>query len=588
MLVYGHRSFTLELPAFLQQFTRRLESLPVAVPHDAIVDLLVDFAEAESAFADALSPDRDDEVDALIPWRAALDALTAAACASLESNRRAVGLRLATLARLAQTLPTAGRATVAARVAEGFSCYALYPDQYVDAAARLDVRPHETVVCLGLRSIGAVLASLVASSLRARGVLAETRSVRPRGHPFDRRLELGPALERFLDEHRLSRFVIVDEGPGLSGSSFAAAAEALAAHGVPDDRIVLMAAWRPDPCELNSERGRGAIRRHRIVVGRSPSERLARRRAHGATGGATPGDVENVSAGEWRSLVYDDAERWPAVHPQHERVKFLAPASLLRGRRTTPDGTIVIRFAGLGRHGAAKLARARVLHEAGFVPAPIALQNGLIVEQWQEGPRLARGQALAADALDRIGRYISFLRRAFPLDEEDDGGDLREMLRQNAREGLGTDAADALRLADAEWPRSARIAVDGRMLPHEWIVSRGQLTKADALDHHADDFLPGCRDAAWDLAGACVEFDLGPQAREYLVQRYTRHSGDLEIRRRLPFFVATYLAYRLGYSSLAAAALDGTPDGDRFRRLREGYRRSLAAHAARSRQTAPR
>ena len=50
------------------------------------------------------------------------------------------------------------------------------------------------------------------------------------------------------------------------------------------------------------------------------------------------------------------------------------------------------------------------------------------------------------------------------------------------------------------------VAIDGRMLPHEWLETRMAIVKADALDHHDDHFFPGCQDIAWDIAGASVEW----------------------------------------------------------------------------------
>jgi hypothetical protein len=121
------------------------------------------------------------------------------------------------------------------------------------------------------------------------------------------------------------------------------------------------------------------------------------------------------------------------------------------------------------------------------------------------------------------------------------------------------------------------------MLPHEWIVGRPRTVKVDALDHHADDFWPGCRDIAWDVAGTIVEFDLADAARDYFVGEYARRSGDRTIAMRLPFYEAAYLAYRVGYVTLAADSLTGTDDGERFSRLVGRYRHSLASRLACSR-----
>ena len=59
--------------------------------------------------------------------------------------------------------------------------------------------------------------------------------MRPEGHPFDRILRWSDKqLAWFAKASRAdAMFVIVDEGPGLSGSSFLSVAEALCDAGVP-------------------------------------------------------------------------------------------------------------------------------------------------------------------------------------------------------------------------------------------------------------------------------------------------------------------------------------------------------------------
>ena len=135
----------------------RLRSAP---DRDQIVDLMIDFAEAESAVADAFLVEQDDERNELGPWRDGLDRLTTAFCASLagDSGR---------LRRARPVDPARSAAAAAGRRGrdragqgwEGFSCYALYPEQYVDAAQQVaGMDDSSAFVCIGLRSIGAVLA----------------------------------------------------------------------------------------------------------------------------------------------------------------------------------------------------------------------------------------------------------------------------------------------------------------------------------------------------------------------------------------------------------------------------------------------
>ena len=101
------------------------------------------------------------------------------------------------------------------------------------------------------------------------------------------------------------------------------------------------------------------------------------------------------------------------------------------------------------------------------------------------------------------------------------------------------------------------VAVDGRMLPHEWIETRAGFLKTDALDHHDDHFFPACQDIAWDIAGAEIEFDLPP--------------GSVGDSPRLPFYRIAYAAYRFGYARMAEESLGNKPDASRFRQLAAKY-----------------
>jgi hypothetical protein len=122
---------------------------------------------------------------------------------------------------------------IVVKVPEGFAFYALFPEQYCAAAsAWVSARGaglSGAVLVVGIRSIGTALSAVVAATLRARGFRAERLTVRPTGPPFTRRVE-APAPELNGLRHAL----IVDEGPGLSGSSMVAVAEWLTSAGVSD------------------------------------------------------------------------------------------------------------------------------------------------------------------------------------------------------------------------------------------------------------------------------------------------------------------------------------------------------------------
>ena len=106
------------------------------------------------------------------------------------------------------------------------------------------------------------------------------------------------------------------------------------------------------------------------------------------------------------------------------------------------------------------------------------------------------------------------------------------------------------------------------MLPHEWIETRRGYVKTDALDHYDDHFFPGCQDIAWDIAGASVEWGFPPEA---LLDRYLRLQPDPKLRARIPFYVAAYRAYRIGYCRMAADSLGDRAEANRFRSLLSKY-----------------
>jgi hypothetical protein len=141
---------------------------------------------------------------------------------------------------LAHALPAA----VEVSVPEGYAFYGLYPETYLQAAAAaLRHAGKGLLQVIGIRSIGTGLAALVAA---VAGDAASTVTVRPSGHPFSRRIAVGSRLEReLLGERREGRrYAVVDEGPGLSGSSFGCVADWLEDRGVAPESIAFFPSHR--------------------------------------------------------------------------------------------------------------------------------------------------------------------------------------------------------------------------------------------------------------------------------------------------------------------------------------------------------
>src|SRR5215204_5605052 len=177
---------------------------------------LIDVGELEAAVVDAEFPERDGITPRSTMFRRA----------TLAAAQTWLGLPAAPAAIDPTGLPE----TVSLRVSEGYAYYSLDPRSYAAAARRLH---DETAVprcsVIGIRSIGTSLSAVVAAVLAERGCETRTHTVRPRGHPFDRRLALDESLISAWRRDAVDGafFAVVDEGPGISGSSFAAVVTAL-------------------------------------------------------------------------------------------------------------------------------------------------------------------------------------------------------------------------------------------------------------------------------------------------------------------------------------------------------------------------
>ncbi|MBW8724435.1 MAG: hypothetical protein JF625_04660, partial [Inquilinus limosus] len=186
--------------------------------HDRLVEVLIEageFAQAaidaefEAAGRDAPSPLRDVATALLIALAAEIRRSWAAGFPTGPVDP-ALRHRIDTLAGM--PLP----AEIRCRLPEGFAFYTLYPEAYLEASAMLaETRP---VTVIGIRSIGLTLGAVVAEACGADRLV----SMRPVGHPFRREISLDPGLAADLLRDPAATYAVVDEGPGLSGSSFGA------------------------------------------------------------------------------------------------------------------------------------------------------------------------------------------------------------------------------------------------------------------------------------------------------------------------------------------------------------------------------
>lgn len=450
------------------------------------------------------------------------------------------------------------------RQPEGYAFYALYPEAYFMAAAAL-VADKNLGTCrvTGLRSIGTSLCAMVAAAVGDPAPL----TVRPTGPPFERRLSLSgtwPAVEGMCQ-------AVVDEGPGLSGSSMAAVVDHLREQGTAPEHIHLFPGHPNGPGAAASPRTRALWQASDTrVVGfddlilhaRTPVHRL--RSWVEQIVGPLLGPLEDISG--LRRLALRQGNDATPVHPWQERRKFLAHSA---------NGTWLVKFTGLGHQASERVACARMLGDAGFSPRLAGTCHGFLVERWHGEMMPLTRDACATPALRerllvRLAAYIAF--RALNLGAAQEPGASLEALGRmgqcNTVEACGPHATHAWQAHLARAPglqaRVRRVRTDNRMQVWEWLVLGPALIKTDAIDHHAGHDLVGCQDPAWDVAGAVAEFGLDARSEAALLEALARVGCQVDAA-LLAFYRPVYLAFQLGHFSFAVRDATDSAQAARLR-----------------------
>lgn len=430
---------------------------------------------------------------------------------------------------------------------EGFTYYALHPSDFAKAVSRTPVEPQACAV-VGIRSIGTTLSAMTVAALRASGRRASRITVRPTGHPYSRNTEFSAEQARWIHERisQGSQFLIVDEGPGRSGSTFLSVAEALLRTGVPRKTITIIGSRQFDPASLCAENASARWQNFRFI----------------STIPSVSTRFENclyLGGGEWRKYFCDSEEHWPESWTQMERLKFLSS-----------DRKTLFKFEGMGPIGADIRARAFALADAGFSPAVTDAGDGFLAYQTVEGRPLRKKEDLSASLLERIAQYCAFRASEFRLERPASSApnDLREMLEFNVQQEFGRD----LKLEPDHLACTDPVLVDGRMQPYEWIgTGSGEFIKTDAISHGDNHFFPGPCNIAWDLAGAAVEWQFGSDELEFLLGKFARASG-MQISRKIAPYMLAYCTFRLGFCKMAMSTVRGSSEEPRLEQAYAYYR----------------
>lgn len=572
MIVYGdhkRNESSRQLRADAIEMIDRLGPMPAGIDrHSALVGLFVEISALIQALADVEFEANGMDINSPRQQRGAtiLVALAADVARSWASS-----FALSTVDPKLRTMLEAldCHEMVLTGTAEGYAHYALYPESYLAAAQASGLEANTCVI--GIRSIGLGLAAMVAAALGA----PAPASLRPVGHPFRRHVKADPGLISLWKNNAAARFAIVDEGPGLSGSSMHAVIAWLHDLGVDHDRIHLFPSHSGGPGSEASDE----IRRIWFQCRQHPAAEFGstfRGGSHGsplrkwvadALVGGPDLTLTDISGGQWRQIRGLDEGLWPPSHRAAERRKFLARAT---------NGRWLVKFAGLGRIGQRKAQTARMLHRAGFGPQVAAFCHGFLVEQWIDGATLDQASLSKNRLVTEIARYLAW--RATNLPTSEPGAPLSAlaaMAVHNASQAFGESTATDL----ANWfsintPAQdlPRVEIDGRLHAWEFLVcANAELVKTDAVDHCRAHDLIGCQPIEWDIAGACVEHGLS----RHLLMRRVQALIDRAIDPCLvDYFRVCYMAFQLGLWTMAAQPEHG-PEKTRLTNMANRYRTAL-------------
>ena len=511
-------------PAMVQDLARRISTC--GNNGQSLLDALIQAGQLEAALADANSS------DARVASQLT-DALGAAVCSGNASSTQTAQL-------IAQIHPPD---QISISPPEGFTYYALHPLDFARIIARIADEP-KACALIGIRSIGTTLSAMSAAALESAGRPFSRITVRPTGHPYSRQTEFTSQQIAWIGEQLSipAQFLIVDEGPGRSGSTFLSVAEALIRVGVPNARITILGSRQPDPESLCASDASARWNAFRFI----PTTPSVNSRFEGFT---------YIGGGDWRSLMFTNIADWPESWTQMERLKFLSP-----------DGKSFFKFEGMGSHGAEVRDRAFVLADAGLSAAVSDAGGGFLEYERLQG-RLLQVQDVSSSLLERMAQYCAFRQSNFPA-HNSTPAQLSQMLEFNLRQEFG----EEFTVPEGAFGTSTPVFADGRMQPYEWVATGdGKFLKTDAISHGDDHFFPGSCDIAWDLAGCAIEWQFDLRARDYLLSQFRRLSGT-DIRGQLPLYMLAYSVFRMGFCKMAISTVPGSAEQLRLQSAYAHYR----------------
>lgn len=569
MIVFkDHRDYQL-IDDFLNTIRRYLIKIEVNCTPDysALTSLLLETAEFETGITDVFSPDVD---NITYPVKISHEMTIASANLVYDawkekniSQNQVMSLKKS----IAEIVSINIQDKIPVCIPEGYAFYGLCPEMYLEAAEEFfDDKAPNVVTCIGLRTIGTSLCAIVDVALKRRNSDVLSITLRPKGHPFKRTIEISTQIRTQFLQRKNGWFAVIDEGPGLSGSSIGGTLEMLLELGIPMNRIVVFPSWLPAANSFICKKARELWPKVKkfskdfsdVWIKNKKLERFFNK------------NIEyDLSAGNWRWTLLKEKEKFPPVYIHHERRKFLL--------KDSGNHKYIAKWVGLGKYGEKLIERARMLAEYNLGPIVDHIVNGFLIVPFIQGWPIS-SSFMNETFMDFASKYFAFVKNKFPARLSVPYEKMEEMIHNNIEEGLGGSYLEKISKrinCSKDWYESDIVGVDGKVMPYEWIIGREKIWKVDQLEHHCDQFFPGCQNILWDIAAFSIEFNLDLEIENKFFDHFIAISKEKRIHERMPFYKTAYLAFKLGYVTIAAESLSGTEDCEQFMKEKERYKKKL-------------
>jgi hypothetical protein len=402
------------------------------------------------------------------------------ACGMLEQGLADIGIELGE--DLPSGLPLEKRIDL--KTPEGFAFYQLYPEQYRRATKTwLQAAPRGgPIVVIGIRSIGTTLSRVVCEELQTAGLNVHRCTVRPEGDPFKRQVQLPSWIKSGSEA-----YLIVDEGPGLSGSSFAAVSDGLEERGIRRSQIHFFPSHAGSPGPAASEQIQKVWQEIPRWVAEPVLPRLDSDKDWKFIGPTLPWPFD--CSGEAERFARRSADLSCGMPAQECRDWWLGFKKFETERaNVTP----------------AFLAE----HIAAVADGPLRLEDQVETED-----------RLRSMAVVNVAKYFG---------------------------NLGLSESVERWMESVAISRDHKSSGDGQLAPANWVRDKqGKIWKLNTTGSRLSHFIPYRLPFLWDVAQAIIEWDLSPREEAVLCEAIAAENLCFE-QQELDFFKLSVAAFELG------------------------------------------